>query len=189
MIAYLQGKILEITAKSCILLCNNVGYCVHLNKDSLSKIKVNEEAQFYIHNHIREDAFDLYGFASYEALEFFQKLISVKGIGPKAALEILNHPIEQIKSAIINGDDVFIATTPGIGKKTAQRLILELKGKVELGDISGLESASHPSTNEDILSALENLGYQRQHVMGVLKDMPSEIVEDEDVITYFLKNT
>jgi holliday junction DNA helicase RuvA len=154
----------------------------------LNSIQEDEDCEFFIHSQIREDAFDLYGFQNYENLLLFKKFIAINGIGPKVALEILNLPIDQILSAIANDDSDFICKIPGIGQKTAKRIVLELKGKIELADISGDYKNSISNIDQDAFDALTKLGYKRNHINKTLKSLPENIVEAEEIITYFLKN-
>jgi len=190
MIAYLKGKIIKKTEKGVILSTGNIGYFVHTTNTLLSDLKENIEVEMFIHSQIREDAFDLYGVKNYKELEFFRKLISISGIGPKVALETINQPINKIQNAIINEDIETIKSIPGIGKKTAQRLILELKGKIDLDNLDRQHNKINPSNialNEAI-DALTNLGYQKSHILKSLESIPKNIKEAESVITYFLKN-
>lgn len=160
-----------------------------------SNYKDHHPLELFIHSNIREDAFDLYGFKTYSDLTFFKTLISVSGIGPKSALEILSNDTNKIKAAILNEDSAYLCKIPGIGQKTAKRLILELKNKIELDDISNLGDHSNLSKSNtpsdphpDAVDALLRLGYQRHQVTKTLRGMPVEITQAEEVITYFLKN-
>lgn len=194
MIAYLKGNVLKKIEKGIILDTGNVGYLVHPPAALLDSLKETQSVELFIHSNIREDAFDLYGFANYNDLTFFKTLLSVSGIGPKTGLEIMNSDIQKIKLAIINEDHGYIKKVPGIGEKTAKRMILELKSKIEMEDISALgNSSSNKSStisdpHPDAMEALLRLGYQRQQVSKTLRGMPTEIIEAEEVITYFLKN-
>ena len=188
MIAYLEGKIIKKTLKSIILLCEKVGYLIYSNNKILSKINENQEYQLYVHNHIREDQNDLYGFETFEDLEFFKQLISVSGIGPKVGLEICNIDTNKFKSAILNEEIEFICKVPGIGKKTAQRLVLELKGKINFDKLESTISEDAHLFNEDIIDALSKLGYQRKNIISSLKKLPENLKKEEEIITYFLKN-
>lgn len=190
MLAYLNGKVLKKTNKGIILNTGNIGYFVHIPKNLLPEIENEQEIQFFIHHHIKEDLSDLYGFSEYQNLEFFIQLIGISGIGPKVALEILNISPDKVKSAILSEDEVFICTIPGIGKKTAKRLILELKDKIQINNLNNLES-SHQSLsqiNNDALEALIKLGYQRKHIVQTIQELPKEVKKAEEIITYFLKN-
>lgn len=194
MIAYLKGTVLKKIEKGIILDTGNVGYLVHPPAALLESLKETQSVELFIHSNIREDAFDLYGFANYNDLTFFKTLLSVSGIGPKTGLEIMNSDIQKIKLAILNEDHGYIKKVPGIGEKTAKRMILELKSKIEMEDISALGNSSNNKFNSssdphpDAMEALLRLGYQRQQVTKTLRGMPTEIIEAEEVITYFLKN-
>lgn len=186
MIAHLKGTALKKSDKTVIVSTGNVGYLVHLTASLLSSVEEGSSVEFFIHTQVREDAFDLYGFIKYEELTLFQRFIAVNGVGPRVALEILNVPSDKIVSAIANEDADFICKIPGIGQKTAKRLILELKGKLETNNIS--VDYKTPDTNPDAIEALLKLGYQRGHISGILKNMPKDITDAEHIITYFLKN-
>lgn len=186
MIAHLKGKILKKIDKAVIIDTGNIGYLVNLSAPNLGTTEEGTEQQFFIHSQIREDAFDLYGFKNYEELTFFKSLISINGIGPKVALEILGFPSEKIKAAIVNDDAAFICKIPGIGQKTAKRIILELKGKIEVESLN--QEYQSGELNNDALDALMKLGYQRHHISKTLQSLPEEIIEAEEIITYFLKN-
>lgn len=193
MIAYLKGNVLKKIEKGIILDTGNVGYLVHPPAALLESLKESQSVELFIYSNIREDAFDLYGFENYNQLTFFKTLLSVSGIGPKTSLEIMNGDVQKIKLAILNEDHNYIKKVPGIGEKTAKRMILELKSKIEMEDISGLGNSSNksPSSSDphpDATEALLRLGYQRQQVTKTLRNMPTEIIEAEEVITYFLKN-
>lgn len=193
MIAYLKGNVLKKIEKGIILDTGNVGYLVHPPAALLESLKESQAVELFIYSNIREDAFDLYGFENYNQLTFFKTLLSVSGIGPKTGLEIMNGDVQKIKLAILNEDHNYIKKVPGIGEKTAKRMILELKSKIEMEDISGLGNSSNKlsSSSEphpDATEALLRLGYQRQQVTKTLRSMPTEIIEAEEVITYFLKN-
>ncbi len=184
MIAYLKGKNLKNTEKGIILNTGHIGYFIHLTKNILTTIKEKEEHEFFIHSQVREDAFDLYGFFEYKELLFFRNLISINGIGPKVALEILNVETEKIQKAILNNDVDFMKKIPGIGPKTAKRIILELKSKVEIIDLEQAET----NNNQEAIDALMGLGYQRKHINQALSKLPKDMSKTEEIITYFLKH-
>lgn len=187
MLAYLNGKILKKTSKGIILKLENLGYFVNLTKNLLESLKEDQEIEFFIHQHIKEDHQELYGFKEFGDLEFFKQLLTINGIGPKVALEILSVPMDRMKTAIVNEDEAFICKIPGIGKKTAKRLILEMKDKVDI-EASNISNMSLSESQNDAFEALQKLGYQRSHVQRLFKDLPENITEAEDIITYFIKN-
>jgi Holliday junction DNA helicase RuvA len=154
MIAYLSGKILEKGKGFAIVLAGELGYKVQLAESVLKSLEKGAPVKFYTHQVIREDAQELFGFATMKELEFFWRLISVTGVGPKMALHLLAlGPIEDIGRAIDRGDVDYLSSASGVGKKTAQRLVLDLRGK--------LVSESGSGEGSDLASALENLGYPR----------------------------
>lgn len=155
MIAYLKGIVLEKGKEHVILLCNDVGYLVQLPTHLLASVEKGGEARFYTHHVVREDASDLMGFATVHELDMFLKLITVSGVGPKMALHLMSlGPVEGIRGAVERGDVSYLESAQGVGRKTAQRVVLELKGKLVTDDEPG-------GGNDEAVSALENLGYPR----------------------------
>lgn len=166
MIGSIKGKIILKTDKFLIVETNGVGYKISVSPDALSKSqKIDTEVFFYIHTHVREDAFDLYGFLEYKELEFFEMLISVSGIGPKSALAILGiTTIETLKKAIATGDTSYLTKISGIGKKTAGKIVIELRDKM------GEENEGMSLKSElDALEALKSLGYSQNEAREALK--------------------
>ncbi len=158
MIAYLKGTVLEKGKEHVILLCNEVGYLVQLPTHLMASVEKGKEARFYTHHIVREDASDLMGFATAQELDFFLKLISVSGVGPKMGLHLMSlGPVESIRKAVENGDVSYLESAQGVGRKSAQRVILELKGKLITDDEPG-------GGSDEAVSALENLGYPRARV-------------------------
>lgn len=188
MIAFLSGTILEKLAKSIILQTGNIGYEITLPAPLLDKLEISRTAKFFIHTHVREDELRLFGMESLEQLKFFKMLIEVPGIGPKLATDILAISLEKIQGAIMNKDLAMLQSIPGIGKKIAERLMIELKNKVELLRINGPYETLRAEENEEAMTALLSLGYQRKHVMDVLKKRPKEMQKTEDIVRYFLQN-
>lgn len=168
MIGWLTGTIRDLDPAGSILLeTHGVGYDVAVSIQSLCTLKQGEEASLYIHTHVREDQLTLFGFLSTQERDLFRKLNTVSGIGARTALNLMSGmPASELLQAIENADDAAIARTPGIGKKTAQRLILELKGKLTIDD-NGSEAL--PDEASDIRSALLNLGYKPAQVDKALK--------------------
>jgi Holliday junction DNA helicase RuvA len=185
MIGFLAGKIVSLGTESLLLDVHGVGYQVYTTSNLLSEATVDSELSLFIHTAVREDAITLYGFKKEEDLHFFKQLLSVSGIGPKLALGILSSSSELVKNAVLDGDEAMLNQIPGIGKKTAQRIIIELKNKV-------VPSTTKPRSIrkgcDDAIEALLNLGYDRGMVMKVMNDMPTDISGTEDIVKYFLKN-
>lgn len=177
MIGWLHGRVREIDPAGFVLLeTGGVGYDVSVSIQSLASMKQGETASLYIHTHVREDQLALFGFLSAAERELFRKLNTVSGIGARMALNLMSGmPADELLRAIENADDTAIARTPGIGKKTAQRLILELKGKLTGGETGS--SASDGAA--DIRSALTNLGYKPAQIDKALKEIDITIGFDK----------
>lgn len=186
MIAYLSGKIAGKYEKTVVVDVNGVGYCVRAARGLIEKIQIGQQAELHIHTHVREDDISLYGFLSREELQFFEMLLSVSGVGPKLALEILNSPMAKVRQAIAKREAAYLTQIPGIGKKTAERIIVDLQGKIEKNFLQ--DGFNKPVGNEDIVQALISLGYHRQQVLQGLKEVPSEVADAEAIIKYFLQN-
>ena len=189
MIAYLKGYILKTLEKALILDVQGVGYEVKSNTNFLSNIKENEEIEVYIHTHVREDDISLYGFGSHEELSLFKLVISVSGIGPKIGLELLNSPVGMITQAIYTEDIALLSKTPGLGKKTAQKLILELKNKVTPTTLPTTQGENHAPLTSEVMEALEGLGYNRHQITTGLKKISQNLTTTEEIITAFLKES
>jgi holliday junction DNA helicase RuvA len=190
MIAYLSGKIIKKLEKGIILDTGNVGYLVHLPAPHLEKAREKSDAEYFIFTKVREDDISLYGFETVGELDFFKTILNVNGIGPKLGLEILSQNPEKVKAALKGSDLNFLTKIPGIGKKTAERMVVELKGKIDWNDID--LTRAHGSIDlpfgEEAVQALTGLGYQKAEINNVLKNMPEGISKAEEIITFFLKN-
>ncbi len=172
MIAYLQGKILEKDSKSVILLADNIGYRVYLSRFELEQCQKDQTAKYFIHAYIKEDLFDLYGFKNLVELDFFKKLISVSGVGPKSALNVFAlAPVDELKRAITSGDAGLLQQVSGIGKKTAERLVVDLKEKF-IVDLS--EMTAPQSSDQQVVEALISLGYKQSEAQNVLRELSAE---------------
>ena len=172
MIGSIRGKITLKTEKYILVEANGIGYKVSVSPDLLSKgNKIGEEIFLFIHTHVREDAFDLYGFATKEELEFFEMLINVSGIGPRSALAILGiASIETLRKAIGTGDTSYLTKISGIGRQTAEKIVIELRDKVgEHKDGDSLQGEL------DALEALKSLGYSQNEARDALKKVSPEV--------------
>ena len=164
MIAHLRGTLLEKHPNRAIVEAHGVGYDVAITVPTFAEMPAaGSEVVLHIHTHVREDALSLYGFLRASEKQLFEKLLTVSGIGPKLAITILSGmAAEEMVGAIRGGDVARLTRIPGIGKKTAERMVLELRDKLPAG--TGVVEASVAQTSpveEDVISALENLGYQR----------------------------
>jgi Holliday junction DNA helicase RuvA len=162
MIAHLRGRIVAKHPNQVIVEAGGVGYDVNITVPTFSELPAaGSEVTLHIHTHVREDALALYGFLRAEEKRLFERLISVSGIGPKLAVTILSGmPAEAMVAAIRDNDVARLTRIPGIGKKTAERMVLELRDKLE-GLAAAPAAPKVSPLEEDVLSALVNLGYQR----------------------------
>lgn len=198
MFYYVSGTVAHIEPYLAVIDCGGVGYACRTTSYTLSQIRKGEKAKLLTHLNVREDAMELYGFATGEELKLFQQLISVSGVGPKAALSILsgNSPA-NLALTIITGDEKALTAAPGIGKKIAQRIILELKDKLSKGQsisASG-EAVSGPALTiipqnklSEASAALAVLGYSQAEIGVALKGIDIESQPLEQIIRIALKN-
>ena len=163
MIAHLRGKLISKHPNQAIVEAGGVGYDVVISVPTFSELpSLNAEVSLFIHTHVREDALALFGFLRAQEKQLFEKLLSVSGIGPKLAITILSGMPADAMVAAIKGNNVASLTRiPGIGKKTAERMVLELRDKLDTFSVSAEVTAAATPVEEDVISALVNLGYQR----------------------------
>lgn len=176
MIAHLSGTIFFVGDKYAIIETAGVGYKVRVSVDTLLSLRksTDKKASLWIYTVVREDALDLYGFENQTALEFFEMLISVSGIGPKGALGILNvAPVDHLKEAIAMGDIGALTKVSGIGSKSAQKIILELRDK--LGGHENEMGGTMLGDERDAIDGLVSLGYAERVAREALKKVPTEI--------------
>lgn len=181
MIGFLKGEIKYTYPDSVVLLVNNVGYKVFVTK----LFKVGTPIELYIHTHVREDALNLYGFTTPADLQMFEWLLDVSGIGPKTALLCLAQGSSQIANAIATADVGFFTQIPRLGKKNAQKIIIELKNK--MGGVTDLNLSDDESTNEVIL-ALQSMGYTQAEAQRAVSAVePAKSVEEtiRKVLKYY----
>lgn len=195
---YVSGIAAHIEPYLAVIDCGGVGYACRTTSYTLSQIRKGEKAKLYTYLSVREDAMDLYGFFSQEELKLFRQLISVSGVGPKAALAILSSTAPaNLAMSIIIGDEKALTAAPGVGKKIAQRVILELKDKLARGQTvsaSG-ESVSGPAVTiipKDKLSeasaALAVLGYSQAEISAALRGIDIDAQPLEQIVRLALKN-
>ncbi len=182
MLAFLRGTILAKTGDYLIVDVHDLGYRVFVTKSLLTESLAGQAIELFLYQHVREDASDLYGFKKQAELELFQLLISVSGVGPKSASAIIDlAPVEALQQAIAAGDDAMLTKVSGIGGKTAQRVILELRGKLAHIETSG------PGRGEEI-EALISLGYSSQQAREALQKVDSAITDSGERIKQALKH-
>ncbi|PJC36946.1 Holliday junction branch migration protein RuvA [Candidatus Peregrinibacteria bacterium CG_4_9_14_0_2_um_filter_53_11] len=191
MIAYLDGTIIDKHERTLIIGVGGVGYLVHVSRAIHDLHNKGQAVELFIHTNVREDDLSLYGFPEMRQLEFFKLLIGVSGVGPRSALEIMNTPLERLRSAIARKEILVLTKIQGIGKKTAERICVDLENKMSQEELTARAEEAEPDelrVGEDIIQALISLGYKRHHVMHGLKDIPETISKEEDVIKYFLQH-
>ena len=170
MIGFLRGKALIIKDNALILDISGVGYKILAPLPLLLSITEGQDVSLYIHTHVREDQFTLFGFKDEGDLFLFEKLTSVSGIGPKSALSMLSiHSPSSIADAVERSDAEALSHTPGIGKRTAEKIIIELKGK-----LPHLVGVKETDTTYEVRLALETLGYSSKEISETLKKLTTE---------------
>ncbi len=172
MIAFLTGKIISFKPTQIVIDTNGVGYLVNISINTFEKISDKETVSLFIYTNVRDDAINLFGFYSEAEKEMFELLISVNGIGPKLALSLLSGiSVDDLKNAIISGNVARIVAVPGIGKKTAERVVLELRSKV--GDIKEGEASAEPGIKKEAIAALNTLGYNPKTSEKIIHEIVS----------------
>lgn len=182
MLASLRGKVTTVTPLYVVLDVNGVGYRVHAAPNTLTRLTVGEDALLHIHDHVREDARDLYGFPSSDELALFERLISISGVGPKAGMSILSvGSAETIKRAIMSGDLAALTSAPGIGTKIAQKIVLELKGQLIDVDVA-------MGPDREVVDALVSLGYSSHQARTALKGVSSDVTDVSERVREALRS-
>lgn len=182
MIASLSGTVAEKLADLVVLDVRGVGYGVLVSAEDYGALAIGAAAKLYIHEHIRENAHDLFGFASLETKQLFEQLLSVNGVGPKMALSVLGvGNVGEVRAAIASGDLKTIQRASGVGKRVAERIVVELKDKVHLTGLEPAASAAGLLQSERLLlqdeavEALVSLGYTAADAAAALNGVPSDL--------------
>ena len=198
MFYHIEGRVAELEPALAVIDCGGVGYALSITANTAGGLKIGEKVKLYVSESIGEDHYDLFGFPDKSERRFFELLISVSGIGPKAAMSILSHNTpEGLALAIISGNEKALTVAPGIGKKIAQRVILELKDKVSKEMNSGA-AVDYPfvapvsvqaadSAVNDALAGLTVLGYSGAEIAPVLKKLDTQNMTAEQIIKAVLK--
>ena len=192
MFYYIKGT-LEETGKDYIIIENNgIGFKVYVSSDTLGRLgSLKQSIKVYTYFHVREDAMTLYGFLTREELDMFELLISVSGVGPKAGLAVLSHlSPSKLGLSIIGGDIKSLTTVPGIGSKTAHRIILELKDKIDKDSLSDADYGFNdmPETSsKDAVNALVALGYSISEAGSAVAKVSGDMTGTEEIIKAALK--
>lgn len=191
MFEYIKGTVAEIMLDKIILETNGIGYRINSTMNSTAQIKKGDTAEIYTYMVVREDEISLYGFTSRRELEYFKLLISVSKIGPKVGAAILStYTPEKLGACIVNKDINAISKAPGVGKKTAERIILELKDKVKetpLETMGMMEEVVDTKSDYEVLEALMSLGYTKIEGEKAIKAVYTETASAEELIKKALK--
>ncbi len=183
MFGYIKGRVVDKSASRAVVETGGVGYVVYSTAENLSKILVSNEAEFWLHTAVRENDISLYGFTSQDELRMFEMLISVSGIGPKSALALIGVAgVASLEEAILSGETARLTKIAGVGKKTADKIVLELGGK-----LVGKSMSPTAREDSDVFDALKSLGYRERDIAETMKEMPKETVGATDKIKWALK--
>ncbi|NTU99077.1 Holliday junction branch migration protein RuvA [Candidatus Falkowbacteria bacterium] len=190
MISFLRGQVLAKHKNYFIVLVHDVGYQVFVNQTLFSEFVAGQPVELYTHQYIKEDALDLYGFKNIQEMEMFELLLSISGVGPKSALGILSvAKTDELKLAISRGDSSILTKVSGVGKKTAERIVLELREKVLAvgdGDLAG-GAVSQSLAQSDEIDALLALGYSLQQAREALREVDPALKSSSERIRAALK--
>lgn len=188
MYAYIKGEIADISEDNLVLECNNIGYNIRIPLSVAQRLPgIGAVVKIYTYTSVREDAFNLFGFLSKDDLEIYKKLIAVNGIGPKGALSILSAmSADDLRMAIVSGDAKAIAKAPGVGNKSAERIILELKDKIglrlsfeeDMDFVQMSDASGNGAAKNEAIEALVSLGYTPTEALKAVKQL--ELTEDMD---------
>ncbi|MFC1802182.1 Holliday junction branch migration protein RuvA [Patescibacteria group bacterium] len=185
MIGYLSGSLIYKENDYIVLDVSSVGYKIFVPKEVTSSKKISKRIDLFIHTAVRENSLDLYGFREKDELKFFELLIGISGIGPKSALGILNTAtIPTLNRAILSGDTSYLTKVSGIGNKNAQKIILELKNKIDATE----EYTQGSKEDIEVIEALKSLGYSPKEAVEALQKTNPETTDTSDRIKEALKN-
>ncbi len=195
MISYLEGTIKYINQKNiCVLTSSGVGYEVQIDKNQIDNLKINQEISLHIYSHIKEDTFDLYGFINRSEKIMFEQLTSISGIGPRSALQILSLSGSQVLyENVIKNNVAYLTQISGIGKKIAEKIVLELKDKLpkiafEFDNIRQDNNNTNMSENMDVFEALKSMGYTPREAKEAVEKITDAGLTLEQKIKLALKN-
>ena len=183
MIATLTGTVAEKLAELLVLEVAGVGYGILVTNEDFSRLNVGEQTKVYIHEHVRENAYDLYGFCSLDSKRLFEQLLDVNGVGPKMALNILGvGSADAVRAAIAAGDTKYMQAASGVGKRVAERVIVELKDKVGLVSSDGAtDFLQGPAMQDEAMQALVSLGFTAQDAALALQKIDPKLPAEERI--------
>ncbi len=198
MFYYIEGQVALLEQGLAVVDCGGVGYACHTSQNTVGQLKTGQTARLYTYLYVREEAFDLYGFAEREELNCFKMLIGVSGVGPKAALAILSAAApSQLALAILTEDVKLLTRAPGVGKKIAQRIVLELRDKMAKGQLEGAAAqaaalsaapaAGEVNHTQEAVAALMVLGYTQAEALLAMEGLDTAAMTAEEIIRQCLK--
>lgn len=183
MFGHLTGEIFDIRPTRVIVKTGGIGFNINTTIGFSEKLRVGKEASFWTHTAVRENSIEIYGFGTEEELKIFELLITVSGVGPKSALAIIGVAgVRAVEAAVSTGDTSHLTTISGIGKKTAEKIVVELSGKIVRSE------KDFAGNNSDVYEALKSLGYKERDIQEVLRGMPENIENMNEKIKYALVN-
>lgn len=186
MIGSLSGKPTIIDAETLLIEVNGVGYQVLTPTRIINSLEKKDSVRLWIYTHVREEVLDLFGFLRREELQLFKHLVAISGIGPRTALTILNYEVEAIERAVFEGDVNFFTTIPRLGRKTAQRLIIELQSKLGSKIEFNLDQELEGETKQ-IIDALINMGFSRKETINAVREVSKKAMTIEEKIKNAIK--
>ena len=194
---YVEGTVALLKQGLAVIDCGGVGYACHASQNTIGKLKIGARARLLTYLNVREDIFELYGFIDEEEQSCFEMMIGVSGVGPKAALSILSvAPPDRLALSIITGDEKMLMQAPGIGKKIAQRIVLELRDKMSKEQLETASSVSPVAMaaasggvnhTQEAVAALMVLGYSQTEALQAMEGMDAAQMEAEEIIRQCLK--
>lgn len=188
MIGYISGTVRAVRKNYLLVATDFLGYRVFVIPQILLSAQPNAKVSFYIYTYVREDQLSLYGFSTLPELDFFELLLTVSGVGPKVAMSIMSlADLEMIKSGILNGDIAVFTKVSGVGRKIAERLIMELKEKIGETALAAEEFKEISQTHADAMDVLLALGYSRGEARKALSEVSKEVVDSEEKIRQALR--
>lgn len=197
MFYYVDGTVSVLQTGLAVIDCGGVGYACHASQNTISRLKIGTKARLLTYLNVREGIFELYGFIDEEEKSCFEMMIDVSGVGPKAALSILSvAPPDRLALSIITGDEKMLTQAPGIGKKIAQRIVLELRDKMSKEQLEGASAASPVAAadlsggvnhTQEAVAALMVLGYTQAEALHAMKQIDTAGMEADEIIRQCLK--
>lgn len=197
MFYYVDGTVSVLQTGLAVIDCGGVGYACHASQNTISRLKIGTKARLLTYLNVREGIFELYGFIDEEEMSCFEMMIGVSGVGPKAALSILSvAPPDRLALSIITGDEKMLTQAPGIGKKIAQRIVLELRDKMSKEQLESASAASPVAAadlsggvnhTQEAVAALMVLGYTQAEALHAMKQIDTAGMEADEIISQCLK--